>query len=1469
MANLWIIITVLFSLTLSNKKSAARYRGYTDVYVSLNGDDSERCGRSVSRPCKSIARAVHQVDWGGHIFLDGTGTERHPYECHCSYEQLRGILVQKDLSIESFKSTPYISCSSGFHFDKSTSQELSIVLSGIAFRQTPLMFQDCNLTIFNCSFQDTSIALSVHITTNTSMHLNIHGSSFFKNNTSCMEIFFHNNVRNQDQFLIINISETKFLENGFHKQRFARGVMTIKSETTQPSSLHVQISCFNITSVRNYGHFINLDLPTAVTNETYNDFRLVNNTIMSEFINVPLGRKASAHPVVNSLFNSITKKTRVKFNNVRCSHNHLLRCIRIHSDEAQVEIHNSLFVGQRLTKDRGGAIYLNSTVRGSLVLFNCSFRKNKAKGGGALFANSKNGTLTLNITNVNFTQCAAQTYGCAILVGDLKSVRMRSGSATYKLITNFKEIRVHDCFDYQGGCYSVRLILSNGKVAINDSSWTSSIKSSMSRALMIANSGGNTHVTISGCAFFLNTVVQSIVKIKGQRHATGSVTIENSVMSNQQVGGGALRITPEFSIKLINVLLTSFDYALEVFRKFPRRPPEGHPFYLSISNCTFLDNIKDITVYSRDTTHAELRIENTIFMSRQMTRTCKLYAGLNVIVEPLDTLPIHAFIKIHNVTFESRPCNVLGLLFQGNKTLQIQRSVFRNGVCCQRQARRNSVYDISTGAISVLTPPDQVQSPGCVTKATREEIYPVWSYRTHVIFEDNIFEDNIGVIAGAVYISNGYTIFQRCTFLNNFAIQNSGHVYSAHGTGRVDFKDCFFASKKMNITINDITFHKSTFFHSESGGPISIQNTTMVAFATERNPHPVIDISNGGYVYMDATSSIQCAMGSKLLLENTTHYVYTEQNKLFCAINVTVLKYSCQLCSPGFYSIQKGDSRGLFLNNKVECLQCPFGASCIERNIAANPNFWGYQISTDPPSLSFIACPEHYCRQPTSGSKGYNSCQGNRNGTLCGKCSPGYSETLFSAECRKNAECNSYWFWISAFLLTTGLALYLLIKPPILFFLANQILWFNSLRREENRERDDLSRNNEHSDSGYIKITFYFYQAAELLMISSIENLLEKIPFIYIVIAAFNFQIRTINKGLGCPFVGLTVVTKELVLSGAVFLTMTDIVLIYCGHSVINILRKKEKPSLIHYMAVVMEVLLLGYERLAETSLKLLYCVSIEPGKWLFIDANVPCMQWWQYILVAYIVVFVVPFTIVLYCGSSKLYRASINANEFIAACMLPLPFLIYWFCKKKTTRRGDDVTSLSVSVVNRDILEILHGPFRPPINEDKGTLYWESVLIGRRFILLACQALISNLMLRMFCIVGACFLITLHHVLKNPYRDSMANNAETLSLSTLSMIAVINMTKATLIYFGITIDGPYRSYVETLEWFEVCALAFVPAFVSMLATFAILSQLARFALFLMKQIIRCWPQLRSSCWLTDQQRPLLDIAEHNNDDES
>ena len=1395
------------------------------------------------------------MDWGGHIHLVGTGTERQPYDCESTDDHPSGIVVQKGLKMASLNSTPYVSCVNGFHFHKRpVSKPLNIVLSGIVFGQTPLTFQDCdNLTVFNCSFEDAFVAISVYVRLNTRMYVNIIGSVFFRNNTSCLEIFPTLN----DQTLVVNIKKALFSDNGLHKQQFPGGLVTIKSDATQQPSLYVQISCFHITAVNNYGHFINLDLPKATTDEIYNDVILSNNTSYE----LPINGQTDH----NSLYNSIAKETRATFSKMRCSFNRLLRCIRIQSEEAKIEVRNSSFIELRLPNQNGGAMLLSSTVNGSLVLFNCSFHRNVAKGGGALFAHSQNGALSLNITNVNFTKCAAASHGCAILVGDQTSGMNRMG--TYRLRAIFKGVRVRYCHGFYGTCDSIRLTLFNGKVVINDSSWSNNIQS-VAGALTVLNTGGNADITISGCAFVRNNASKSVVSVLARRsRPAGNLLITNSVMSGDKyLSLQALYVQSNVHIKLMDVLFTSYPYAVRIDgsheASLSNASSDRYPFSVSIYNCTFRDNTIDVVATSPDPSRVELTITNTIFITRKAFPDSH---GLHFFILPFKTIAfIDAIIELDNVTFVSKPCNLLAFLFHGKKTIRIKRSLFLNCLCLHRYvwsdiSRDYSFYDFSTGGISVASSSDKWLSRGCVEEKQDNDTHPLWKYQTHVTFEDTLFEGNGGLIAGGVYLCNGHTTFKRCRFRNNFAAEHSGHVYSADGTGQVDFKDCIFNSTEMNVTLNGTTYHKSTFVQSDSGGPINLENTTLSSFAAERDLYPLFDISSGGYVHMDNNSTIECPIGSKLLLENDTHFVHTEHNHSSCRINVTVLKYSCQQCSPGFYSILRGVSRGLTLNSTLECLECPFGASCIDRNIVAKANFWGHpNNSSDPPSLTFIACPEHYCQQPKSETNGYNSCQGNRSGILCGECVSGYSATLFSPECRKNEECDNYWFWILTFLLTIGLSLYLLNKPSTFSLLANQILWFR--RKENHREMNELHRVDQHSDSAYIKITFYFYQAAELLIVGSIESHLRQIPFISTIIAAFNFQLRTINNGLGCPFAGLTSVTKELVLAGTVFLTMADIVLIYCVHCVINMLWRKEKPSLFHYMAVIMEVLLLGYERLAETCLELMNCVSIGSEKRLFIDANVPCMQWWQYLLLAYIVVFVVPFIVVLYCGSSKLYTASINPTEFLAACVLPLPFLIYWSCMKTEKRQGE--TSGSAQVVNKDILEVLHGPFRAPNNVDKGTLYWESVLIGRRFILLTCHSFITSSMLRMASMAAACSLIALHHVVKNPFRDPMANRAETLSLAVLLMIAMINLTKATLMSFGITIDGPYTSYLDTLEWFEVGALAVVPALVTVLVIFAILSQLARFVFFLIEQAVHCCQRPGSAHWPWDEQRkPLLDIV--------
>ena len=800
--------------------------------------------------------------------------------------------------------------------------------------------------------------------------------------------------------------------------------------------------------------------------------------------------------------------------------------------------------------------------------------------------------------------------------------------------------------------------------------------------------------------------------------------------------------------------------------------------------------------------------------------------------------------------------------------MTVRNTTFKNCVCFhQKQWKKDpfrkaeSFRETATGAISILTDPDTPLQFGCVESDAANDTHPLYSYDSHVLFEDANFIDNLGLMAGGVYISNGNVTFKRCTFQDNFASQRAGHVYSAYGTGQVNFIDCSFTGQNEGRTMNSVCFDKASFFYSESVGPVHFQNTTMVSkrVGTEIVTFSVLEISSGGFVKMDGNSSIQSNTGHQLDLENNTHFVYTERNKSDCRINITVLRYSCTLCAPGFYSLEKGVSNGVGLGPRFYCLRCPFGANCVKKNIAAKTNFWGHQISKKPPSLKFFACPEHYCQSPPPYSTEYNSCYGNRTGVLCGVYSPEYSETLFSTECRKNSKCNNFWMWgLTMLLLTTGFVLYLLIKPPVLSFLGTHIFWFR--KRDMEHVRQDLGQVEQHSENGYLKITFYFYQAAELLLVGSAENLLHKIPFLYAVVVAFNFKVPSIINGIGCPFPGIKAVTKELLLSATVLITMAEVAILFCAHFVFNIIRQKKRPSLLHYMAVVLEVLLLGYERLAETSLKLMHCVPIGSEKRLFFNGEIICWQWWQYILLAYVGIFVVPFVIVLYFGSSKLYKASISSKEFLVACILPLPFLMYWLLKKMLKRKDNTHED---SENNKDVLEVLHGPFRQPNGNDKGTLYWESVLIGRRLILLSCHAFIATSMFRMVCMAGACVIMLLHHVLKNPYRDPIANKAETFSLLTLVMMAVINLTKATLTSFGTSPDGPAKSYLETLEWVEVGALAFVPTLLCIFLMFAIFSQLVRPTLSLTKIISRC-VQLHSLSlgFTSEMQRPLLDTSE-------
>ena len=972
-------------------------------------------------------------------------------------------------------------------------------------------------------------------------------------------------------------------------------------------------------------------------------------------------------------------------------------------------------------------------------------------------------------------------------------------------------------------------------------------------------------LNVHGSRFYDNrtnrTKLAAIFRVTGIEAQSGIIHISNtSFVRNYKF---AVSVTPNLKLRLDGVQVASSLLGVRIvaYNKLAIKE-SNYCLDVSINNCIFRNNLKDLYGLLNNSIYVRFRVTNTLFDGKKIQESDSKNStyGIRIIIPPLNkTFSSEAHIDMENVTFQGRPANSFVFVFKGKKTISVRSCKFRDSFSLEqnewrlRKYRNLPGYVTGQGALLFLFDADELVDKGCVKDEEGHNKHPKWNYTSRVLFEDTLFQNNYGYVAGAIQIINGYVKFRRCFFRDNFALGDTGHIYVGYGSAKVVFQSCVFTRTGRKGIYKSSPFAVGRFLHSESGGPIKIENTSFVTkFSQRLAPVPILRIFSGGYFDIDLNSTIRCAAGSLLQFDNFTHFHYEGgREKTFCRINVTTVMFTCRMCPPRMYSFQSGFSRGLMVRKGFKCLECPFGAQCNgPNNIVAKQNFWGYKVTnaSNFSALAFLPCPEEYCSNPTRSSyhEDYDSCYGNRSGVLCGRCAPGFTETLFSPECRKSEECRwNYLLWLLMVFYTIGLTFYLLKKPPLVHILKDQIFWFSKNRQQSLHGR---SVHKNEDENGYLEITFYFYQVADLLSTTPMMNMLRQVPYISTIVAAFNFEVHIVDEGIGCPFAGLTAVTKEFFLSGLVFAAIAHVFLIYCLHLAVNLTLKRGKPLLVHYVAAAMEIMLLGYDRLAETSLKLMHCVSIGSEWHLYFSGNIVCWQWWQYGLLAFNAIFVVPFVGVLYLGSGKLYNKTISWKEFVFACVVPLPFLVYWLVKSLCTRQTQnpavrDVLSSEYSVsrdsdeCTNEISHILHGPFRPPTAHDQGALYWESVLIGRRLVLLTCRAFIPNSMICFLCMSVACVLMLVHHLIKKPFRDRAADRLETLSLVTLSCIAITNVTTATLTSSAVLPEGPDKHMIVVLQWIQVAVLCFPPALFALLILFAFLSQVVRLAMFLMRKI--------------------------------
>ena len=1335
---------------------------------------------------------------------------------------------------------PQIRCSegTGLTFNGSdNAQQMNVTLSGLLVNESFASVQDTSVNIDGCKFEGSKQGVEFVIGTKVVSSIQI-TNSIFSRNRKCISVTVNSTKSSsKNSHVVFKMTNSSFDANVLSDD----GRCISFADNNQSVSCDINLK--NITFSRNKfgskGLFF-LGMESGDQNIHLQEVTFNDNSPLSGR-DVLTGDGDSECIIHTSLLKAV-----IKSSNFTSQH---ARLFNFRASNISLQIYNSRFF-EHTVGGKGGVIILRgtdvcklnvstssfvNTIAGqggainmecpkmySVSFQKCIFKENKARlaAGGAIYidafgsvsydaeyaANDKahseqnNSQRTeclreINITNCDFVKGKSFTRGGAVYIKAVNAA-IRLSHSTFTNCTTLTVVEREEggggggVFIYSDSSSSRRQKSRNHLLLIVESSRFTGCGSSgydvdwpFSGSLSV--NCDHTEISIKNSYFISNYagyVIDAVayggaiyINCENARH----ITIEHSIFSNNIIfggEGGAIYITGyQSAVILQNVTMESngprvHGGAVAIRSVISTVKIQQSRFLKNIALVIFISNLN------------LLEVQDSLFDSN----------GGGLYIDCSYSSSKFTSIVIFNTTFKNCSSTHGGgaiyLSHTGNVSMEVRQSQFVESL-----ASTQFGYG---GAICLSLASDIVKNPGCIHElsSTGNQIYdtvqyPSWAYRSHVIFKDTIFQRNAGYGGGAVYLTNGKVTFRNCSFTDNIAATVGGHLYTVSGSASLNIVNSRFRQTRgMRLVILDrlrkIYTSKASFIHAESSGNLIVYNTTMdvspygsTSSLLSVRYGRLIDLGNKNW------TTLTCPLGSQMKITNFTDIVLTHINNTPCKIEVTILEFTCSACKGNTYSLQRGRAFGSQLAPGFQCLPCPFGANC-SHNIFAKPNFWGFNDTVNPPTLKFVVCPVGYCRPPeTTEFPEYNACQDNRSGELCGQCNDSYTETLYSTRCRPSLHCKDYWFWPVALVYVSLMAFYFIFNPPIVPWIKRQILWFKN---------HDQAREHNNFDKGYIKVIFYFYQVANLLIVSNSSQHIFRTKFIDPLVGLFNFQQEFSSRGLICPFPGLTVVTKQLFSASHVLGTLIMTGVFYMLHWGVHKCRG-QGPSVGPYIGGVLQTMLLGYTTLASVSFNLLRCVPVGSEKRLFYNGNIVCFQWWQYILIAFICTFFVPFVFTLLWGSFKLYKKHISMGTFLLACSFPLPYLLYWtfvavFFRARNAGTVDEDSPIN-QVPKSSVERVLYDSFKKPGDGGKLSLSWESVMIGRRLILIVLKAFVSDPMPRLLVMSFFCVLFLLHHALTQPFRDGIVNIVETVSLLSIVLLGMINVFFASFLSLAVPLS--------------------------------------------------------------------------------
>ena len=479
----------------------------------------------------------------------------------------------------------------------------------------------------------------------------------------------------------------------------------------------------------------------------------------------------------------------------------------------------------------------------------------------------------------------------------------------------------------------------------------------------------------------------------------------------------------------------------------------------------------------------------------------------------------------------------------------------------------------------------------------------------------------------------------------------------------------------------------------QSSGRLRAVNCSFILLVTVLKNITIFYHSREGirYSIVIENITISCPRNSRLKMFNTTIDIEKLSSPLFSRwLMFNDVIYICETCPTGQYSLQGGyleqktnplrrKSSGdiiplsstetskaawspstvvqdlhSYIFTDVTCHLCPYGGTC-HHGIQAKAIYWGLQQSG---IVSFYKCPSGYCCSQVTCTT-YNVCQNHRSGILCSKCKTGYSEVLFSPNCIPDEECKQFWFIPVAVLMLLIYTLFLMYQNDIKTFVFGSPMgtktfqqWFSRGSQGNRKQRIDVRTQSQKDDNDtkfrdkdeggiFLILIFYYFQDAAIVHFTPVYSkptVPKVVKLKKFVGSLFKFQLDPlVFAGNLCPFAGLNPVTKVCFKFLSVpFLLFTLIIVnliskVCCSRTSSTNLASKSTMAL-------MLALLFSYQKLASSLFSLVYCVPLADDSVLFIDGSVKCLQYWQIVILIYIILCIVPFW-PLYCDCAKLFK--------------------------------------------------------------------------------------------------------------------------------------------------------------------------------------------------------------------------------------